>query len=33
MLGDTDSLKKAASEIVPVVEAHRTELTKLSARP
>ncbi|WP_432769955.1 MAG: DUF4142 domain-containing protein [Sphingopyxis sp.] len=32
-LGDTDSLKKAASEIVPVVEAHRTELRKLSARP
>ena len=32
-LGDTDSLKKAAGEIVPVVEAHRAELTKLEARP
>ncbi len=32
-LGDTDSLKKAAGEIVPVVEAHRAELTKLAARP
>lgn len=31
--GDTDSLKKAASEIVPVVEAHRAELAKLAARP
>jgi len=30
--GDTDALKKAASEIVPVVEAHRTELDKLAAR-
>lgn len=27
--GDTDGLKKVASEIVPVVEAHRTELGKL----
>lgn len=30
--GDTESLKKAAGEIVPVVEAHRTELSKLSAK-
>jgi putative membrane protein len=30
--GDTDALKKAASEIVPVVEAHHTELDKLAAR-
>lgn len=29
--GDTDALKKAASEIVPVVEAHRAELDKLAA--
>lgn len=29
--GDTESLKKAAGEIVPVVEAHRTELAKLTA--
>ncbi|MDO9370834.1 MAG: DUF4142 domain-containing protein [Sphingopyxis sp.] len=27
--GDTPALKKAASEIVPVVEAHRTALAKL----
>lgn len=30
--GDTDSLKKAAAEIVPVVETHRTELGKLAAK-
>lgn len=30
--GDTPSLKKAASEIVPVVESHRTELGKLAAK-
>lgn len=30
--GDTASLKKAASEIVPVVESHRTELGKLAAK-
>lgn len=30
--GDTPSLKKAASEIVPVVEAHRAELGKLAAK-
>lgn len=30
--GDTPSLKKAAGEIVPVVESHRTELGKLSAK-
>ncbi|PKP98885.1 MAG: hypothetical protein CVT74_09570 [Alphaproteobacteria bacterium HGW-Alphaproteobacteria-13] len=29
--GDTEALKKAASEIVPVVEAHRAELDKLAA--
>lgn len=29
--GDTDSLKKAAGEIVPVVEKHIAELQKLSA--
>lgn len=29
--GDTDSLKKAAGEIVPVVETHIAELQKLSA--
>ncbi|SBV34068.1 conserved exported protein of unknown function [uncultured Sphingopyxis sp.] len=29
--GDTDALKKAAGEIVPVVEAHRVELDKLAA--
>jgi putative membrane protein len=29
--GDTDSLKKAASEIVPVVEKHIAELQKLAA--
>lgn len=28
--GDTDSLKKAAGEIVPVVESHRTEIAKLA---
>jgi len=28
--GDTKSLKKAAGEIVPVVEAHRAELAKLT---
>lgn len=28
--GVIESLKKAASEIVPVVEAHRAELTKLA---
>ncbi len=28
--GDTESLKKAAGEIVPVVEAHRAELAKLT---
>jgi len=28
--GDTESLKKAATEIVPVVEAHRAELAKLA---
>ncbi|MDO9443488.1 MAG: DUF4142 domain-containing protein, partial [Beijerinckiaceae bacterium] len=31
--GDTASLKKAAGEIVPVVEAHRAELGKLAAKP
>ena len=30
--GDTPSLKKAAGEIVPVVEAHRAELAKLPAK-
>lgn len=30
--GDTPSLKRVASEIVPVVEAHRTELGKLAAK-
>lgn len=30
--GDTASLKKAASEIVPVVETHRAELGKLAAK-
>lgn len=30
--GDTPSLKKAASEIVPVVESHLTELGKLAAK-
>lgn len=29
--GDTEALKKAAGEIVPVVEAHRSELAKLAA--
>ena len=29
--GDTDSLKKAAGEIVPVVEQHIAELGKLTA--
>jgi putative membrane protein len=29
--GDTDSLKKAAGEIVPVVEKHIAELQKLAA--
>lgn len=31
--GDTASLKKAAGEIAPVVEAHRAELAKLAAKP
>lgn len=30
--GDTESLKKAAADIVPVVEAHRTELAKLMSK-
>ncbi|WP_326914893.1 DUF4142 domain-containing protein [Sphingopyxis chilensis] len=30
--GDTDSLKKAASEIVPVIETHRSNLDKLGAQ-
>ncbi|RYD45577.1 MAG: DUF4142 domain-containing protein [Sphingomonadales bacterium] len=30
--GDTASLKKAASEIVPVVEAHRADLAKLAPK-
>lgn len=30
--GDTPSLKKAAGEIVPVVEAHKAELAKLPAK-
>ncbi|MBE1526896.1 putative membrane protein [Sphingopyxis sp. OAS728] len=30
--GDTGSLKKAASEIVPVVEAHRADLAKLDPK-
>jgi putative membrane protein len=30
--GDSASLKRAASEIVPVVEAHRAELGKLAAK-
>lgn len=30
--GDTPALKKAAAEIVPVVETHRAELTKLAAK-
>lgn len=30
--GDTASLKKAASEIVPVVESHRSELGKLGTK-
>lgn len=30
--GDTPSLKKAAGEIVPVVESHRIELGKLTAK-
>ncbi|MBA4751020.1 MAG: DUF4142 domain-containing protein [Sphingopyxis sp.] len=30
--GDTESLKTAANEIVPVIEAHRAELDKLDAR-
>lgn len=29
--GDTESLKRAAREIVPVVETHRAELGKLSS--
>lgn len=31
--GDTESLKKAANEIVPVVETHRGELDKLGTQP
>jgi putative membrane protein len=31
--GDTDSLKKAANEIVPVVETHRSHLDKLGKQP
>jgi putative membrane protein len=30
--GDTESLKQAAREIVPVIQAHRAELDKLDAR-
>ena len=30
--GDTASLKKAAREIIPVVEAHRTELSKIMSK-
>jgi len=30
--GDTPALKTAAAEILPVVEAHRAELTKLAAK-
>jgi putative membrane protein len=31
--GDTESLKKAANEIVPVVETHRSHLGKLGTQP